>query len=368
MEKVSIVIPVFRESEKLENLLIELLKDKYPQKEIITVVDEPNDKSLVLSKRYKNRIKFILNEKRLGKVKASNLAAERSSGDILFFLDSDNTINNDEGDLIQKIVDEIDGYDYGALKITVNKKSILSKMSYYDYINTSFVNYIFSKFLKRTPIMGGQAFVMRKEIFNELNGFEPEILEDFDICTKAFLKKSKFRYLKDIEVITGTPDNWSEWLKQRTRWCIGATFWFKKYYKSMIKNTVIHPHLFLSSFFVYFPTILLFLINFLLSNSLLEKLIYFTLLLIPFKSIEALPFIFLIFSSMTLIKSVFLYLLAFSISCSMTFFTAKIMNYKFSLKEYAFYYFVYAPLSLTVYIGSSIKGLILSSKLKDWKV
>jgi cellulose synthase/poly-beta-1,6-N-acetylglucosamine synthase-like glycosyltransferase len=368
MEKVSIIIPVFRESKKLENLFIELLKDKYPQKEIITVIDEPTDNSLILFKKYKNKIKFILNEKRIGKVKASNLAVRHSSGDILLFLDSDNFVNNSKGDLIQRIVDGMNGYDYAALKITANKKSIMSKMSYYDYIASAFVSFIFSKLLKRIPVICGAAFVIRKETFNKLGGFKPEIAEDFGLSIRAFLQNRKFAYLKNLEVVTGTPKNFGEWLKQRNRWVAGAALWLKKYWKPILKNTEIYPHLFLGSFFAVFPTILLFLINLLLSNSLLERIIYFIILLMPLKSPATLSLVFLIFSSITLIRSAILYLSAFLISCSITYFTAKLMKYRFSLKEYMLYYFFYAPLNFSIYLVNGIRYFISPPELKDWKV
>ena len=366
--KVSIIIPTFRESDKLENLLNNLINDKYQEKEIISVIDEPTKKSLIISRKYKKNVEFILNKKRLGKVKAANIAAKRSTGDILFFIDSDNTIDNSKGSLLQKILEQIDGYDYATLKIKVNKNSLISKMAHYDYVSAAFVNYIFSKFLKRTPVMSGQAFVMKKEVFNELGGFEQEVSEDLDLSTKAFLKKMKFAYLKDLEVLNDNPESWKTWVKQRERWGIGTCLWIKKYFKPMMKNTVNYPHLFLSSFFTIFPTILLFLINFILSKSILEKIIYSTLLLVPFKLIGALPVVFFIFSTITFVKSMILYLLAFVISCSMSFLTARTMKYDFSLTEYMFYYFIYSPIALSVYVASALKGLFISSDLKDWKV
>lgn len=368
MEKVSIVIPVFKESPKLEKLFTELLKDNHKQKEIITVIDEPTEKSINLSKKYKRQVKFIFNQKRIGKVTAVNLAAKKSSGDILFFMDCDNTLNNANCNLIGKIIQGMNGSDYGILKIVSDKKDIISKMIYYEFINVSFINYIFSKYLKKTPYAGGQAFVIRKEVWQELGGFKSEIVEDLDICTRAFLKGKKFSYMKDLEVMTETPNSWGQWINQRSRWNTGATLWLKKYYKPLMKNTVAYPNVFISSIFASCPTILLFLLNFVFSNSLLERGIYFGFLLISLKYAETLPFIFLLFSSIALFKSALLYFIAFMVSCCITYATARKMNFKFNLIEYTLFYFFYAPLNLLFYFMIAIKSLILSPEIKDWKV
>ena len=56
MEKVSIIIPVLRESEFLEATLSRFAHDSYPNKQIVTVIDEPTQRSLDTAERFKDQV------------------------------------------------------------------------------------------------------------------------------------------------------------------------------------------------------------------------------------------------------------------------------------------------------------------------
>jgi glycosyltransferase involved in cell wall biosynthesis len=86
---ISVIIPVFRESEYLETLLSQLLEDPFNSKEIIVVADEPSEKTLGTEKAFGGSVKFIINKKRLGKSKALNDAARAACGETMLFIDSD---------------------------------------------------------------------------------------------------------------------------------------------------------------------------------------------------------------------------------------------------------------------------------------
>ena len=51
MNKISVLIPVYRESTLLERLLTDLLRDPYPSKEVLVVIDEPTEISLDVVER-----------------------------------------------------------------------------------------------------------------------------------------------------------------------------------------------------------------------------------------------------------------------------------------------------------------------------
>ena len=89
MDKISVLIPVYRESHLLRGLLTDLLSDPYLPKEIYVIIDEPTEASLYLTEEFKDRVIFTLNKIRIGKANALNDAVKRTKGDILLFLDSD---------------------------------------------------------------------------------------------------------------------------------------------------------------------------------------------------------------------------------------------------------------------------------------
>ena len=65
MVEISVLIPVYRESELLRELLDTLLDQRMERKlyEIIVVIDEPTARSLAVIKKYRGKVKFIVNEK-----------------------------------------------------------------------------------------------------------------------------------------------------------------------------------------------------------------------------------------------------------------------------------------------------------------
>ncbi len=116
---VSVLIPVFRESEQLLNLLSDLVSQENISKEIIVTIDEPSEGFLEKVKTF-NGVQFIVNEQRLGKANALNDAAKLASGNILLFLDADIGLSGDLN-FLKKIVEEMQNADVLDIKKKVEE-------------------------------------------------------------------------------------------------------------------------------------------------------------------------------------------------------------------------------------------------------
>lgn len=104
MLKISIVIPIYNASKYLSICLDSIVAQTYKNLEIIVVDDKSADKSLVLLKRYKQKhsnLKIIGLKKNQGVSHARNAGIEASTGDYIFFIDSDDFISKDA---IEKMV------------------------------------------------------------------------------------------------------------------------------------------------------------------------------------------------------------------------------------------------------------------------
>ena len=71
--KISMFIPVYKESDLLESLLNSLLIDPYNPKEIFVVIDEPSKKSIDITRKFNESVNFVLNGERNGKAKGERL-------------------------------------------------------------------------------------------------------------------------------------------------------------------------------------------------------------------------------------------------------------------------------------------------------
>ena len=93
MTKASILIANFNSANYIEQCINSLKSQTYNNYEIIFFDDNSTDNSLDIIKNFQN-VKIIENKRQtnfgsLNQIKAYKIAYDNSSGDILFFLDSD---------------------------------------------------------------------------------------------------------------------------------------------------------------------------------------------------------------------------------------------------------------------------------------
>jgi glycosyltransferase involved in cell wall biosynthesis len=94
MAKVSVVIPVYNTEKYLKKAIDSCLKQTHQNLEIIIVNDGSTDNSSLIIQEYGNKYKNIhlIQTENRGLSEARNTGAKYSSGDYLYFLDSDDWI------------------------------------------------------------------------------------------------------------------------------------------------------------------------------------------------------------------------------------------------------------------------------------
>lgn len=95
-EKISIIIPVYNAEKYLDKCIESLVNQTYKNLEIIFIDDKSTDNSLLMCKKWKDRderILIIAKEKNEGQAAARNNGLDRSTGDFITFVDSDDWID-----------------------------------------------------------------------------------------------------------------------------------------------------------------------------------------------------------------------------------------------------------------------------------
>ncbi|OYT43280.1 MAG: hypothetical protein B6U88_01425 [Candidatus Aenigmarchaeota archaeon ex4484_56] len=373
MLKISVIIPVYRESGLLSEVLNILLNQNIGRNiyEVIVIIDEPTKCSLDILRKYDNEIKFIINKKRVGKANALNEAVRQSSGNILLFLDSDIMIPYDKF-YLKKIIEEMEDTDILDIKKEVIKNSFLSRMTYYEYVGFNIGSWFVSKFVGKCPAVNGSAFAIRKDVLTSLKGFRRVITEDLDIAMRAFLKNYKFKYTKQVIVYNYVHSNWKKWIIQRKRWSIGCALWFKEWYRDIFKICIRHPSTYILSLFFLFPSIVLVLLYLFIPKLLIHKLFSLIFLLLAVKLNFILPVLWLSTISIDFVKSSLASILSF-ISFSIIFFIlSKKLDFKFKLHEFLIYYFFYSFLGLFIMVAALINIFFFDKEaekiISDWKI
>jgi glycosyltransferase involved in cell wall biosynthesis len=87
--KISIVTPSFNQGHFLEETILSVLDQNYPNLEYIVIDGGSNDSTLDVIHKYEDRIAYWVSEKDRGQVHAINKGIEKTTGDVFGFLNSD---------------------------------------------------------------------------------------------------------------------------------------------------------------------------------------------------------------------------------------------------------------------------------------
>ena len=365
LHDVSVLIPVFRESEQLPKLLNDLSSQDI-SKEIIVTIDEPRDGFLEKVKHF-NAVQFIVNQKRNGKANALNDAAKLASGKILVFLDADIELTGDP-DFLKKIVREMDSADVLDIKKIVEKNSFLSKMAYYEYFTFNVGSWITSKFLGKCPAANGAAFAIKRKVFDDLGGFHKVVAEDIDLATRAFLADCSFAYTTEVEVKNVVYSNWRDWYTQRKRWAMGQALWLKDFYKALFRKCVGKPQVFLPALFVLYPPLISMSLTFLLPSTwVYDSLLLFSMFLSTrFNTI--LPIFLISLPIVDVLKLVLISLTSFAITALVFYKLSKKLGFEMKLHELFVYYFFYSVLWIAVIFIGYVQVVVFRKRVApNWK-
>ena len=194
----SIIVPVYNTEKYLKKCLESIVNQTFDDYEVIIVNDGSTDGSEKILEQYKQNEKIkIVKEKNQGLSVARNTGVDKSSGNYLLFIDSDDYIElNLLEELYKNIVDEPDivryqlrviekntNYDYyeQAFDITDGIKAF-NMLEQYKYIDVAPLYLINKTFYRNNN------FEFKKNIYHE----------DFDLIPKIISKAKKIKSINFI--------------------------------------------------------------------------------------------------------------------------------------------------------------------------
>lgn len=209
--KYSIIIPALNE-EKLLPLLLDKLSDQKIKNdfdyEIIVSDGGSSDDTIKISKDYTDKVVIAdLNQKQ-NIASGRNSGAKVADGDILIFINADVRINN-VYKLFQNIRNKLSSEKYLAMtcKVKINpEEEIFSDKVFLGFYNIYFHSLnIFGVGMGR-----GECHIIKKEIFEKVNGYNEEFAagEDFDLFRR--IRKLGKIYFSTKNVIYESPRRYRE--------------------------------------------------------------------------------------------------------------------------------------------------------------
>ncbi|MEM2280819.1 MAG: glycosyltransferase family 2 protein, partial [Candidatus Bathyarchaeia archaeon] len=246
--------------------------------------------------------------------------------------------------------------------------SFISRMVSYEYVGSNFASYLFSKLVGKCLAIGGTAFAIKRETFEEVGGFSRVVSEDLDLAVKTLLRNKRFKYEDRVEVYTRAPSSWRGWLSQRKRWGIGTGLWIREHRRRLVRYIAKYPHVAFPCAVMIFPTVIPLLLSYAflaLLKMQLQNLIpavLATQLSLQLPDIVPSSFLSIIFTGLT---NFFLGFIAFSI---VFYAVSKRFGFRFNIAEFMIYYFVYQPIAVMVLFVGILRAFISQNHELDWKV
>ena len=197
-EKFSVVIPSYNTKNYLKKAIDSVLNQTYQPFEIIIIDNNSIDGSQDYIKSLKNkRIKLFKIENFGSIAKSRNIGIEKSSGNWISFLDSDDYWHPQKLEQVREVIIELQPDMVSHNTYNINKNDRIISSSKYGQTKISVVKHL----LTRGSLYHTSAVSLKKEFLKKNKLFFDERLavaltEDYDLWTRIVLNKGKVCHIE----------------------------------------------------------------------------------------------------------------------------------------------------------------------------
>ncbi|KRU25098.1 family 2 glycosyl transferase [Clostridium sporogenes] len=272
--KVSILVPAHNEEKVIGRTVKSILLLNYPKDkmELIVINDNSSDNTREILKQIQEEYRSynfkIINTDNItggrGKSNALNIGYKHSSGDFIAVYDADNTPDKNALKYLMETIieDEHLGAVIGKFRTRNKDRNMLTRFINIETLSFQWMCQAGRWNLLNLCTIPGTNFVVRKNIIQKLNGWDPKaIAEDTEISFRIYELGYKIKFVPYSVTWEQEPENLKVWFKQRTRWAKGNIYVLLKYFKNMFKGTskdiIFDIFYFFSVYFLFLSSVII---------------------------------------------------------------------------------------------------------------
>ncbi len=230
---VSIIVPAYNEEVNVVKTINNLLKQDYPNFNIIFVNDGSRDATYsVVSEAFKNHPKVqVFDKPNGGKASALNFGIEHATGEFLVCIDADTQLRSDA---VRKMMPYFQDKKVGAVAGNVkvgNEVNMLTNWQSIEYTTSQNFDRRAFDLINAITVVPGAIGAFRKSVLQAVGGFATDTLaEDCDLTIRILRGGNIVRSCTEAIAVTEAPETFQMFMRQRFRWTYGImqSFWKNK--------------------------------------------------------------------------------------------------------------------------------------------
>ncbi len=255
-KKVSVIIPAFNEEKVIQQSMKSIIKQTYPNIELIVVDDGSKDKTYQIAKQF---IKFshvkVLKKTNSGKANAINYGIKHSTGELIMVVDADSKLEKNAIELMARYFSNPEIAAVAGSVYVSNQNNLITKLQALEYIEGLNMVRNGQAFLKLVNIIPGPIGMFRKNALIEVGLYDDDTFaEDCDVTLKLIAKNYKIDFESESIAKTEAPENIFDLIKQRYRWTRGILQAIKKH-KSLLWNFNKNPSASFTMWYMLFESV-----------------------------------------------------------------------------------------------------------------
>lgn len=247
--KISIIMPSFNQVDYIEKSILSILNQNYRNLELIIIDGGSKDGSIEIIKKYDKYISYWISEEDKGQSDALNKGVLKSTGEILGWMNSDDTYLPNALNLVAETY------------INFNKPSVIYgnhiSIDQNDNILDIYYSFPFSyeQLINEGFVAVTQSFFWTKELHLKINGFDEKLFTnmdyDFYLQLNLFHKIENWKYVNNFLGCFRRQENQKTSIKYRDIVKIDMAY-IKDKYQINISNKIFHIFYRLRRFYFYF--------------------------------------------------------------------------------------------------------------------